>query len=64
MLTDLNGEVDPSGTGHEAPKRRARQKLCIVDPAPPLNDFTIEPARGAAPEAHYAEPKKGNKYRR
>ena len=64
MLADLDGEVDPSGTGHEAPERRARQKLGIVDPAPTLDDFAIEPARRAAPEAHHAEAKKGNEYRR
>ena len=60
---DLDGEVDPSGTGHETPERRARQKLGIVDPAPALDDFAIEPARGAAPETHHAQAEKGCEYR-
>jgi hypothetical protein len=64
MLADLDGEVDPSGTGHEASQRRARQKLGIINPAPTLDDFAIQPARRAAPEAHHAKAKKSNKYRR
>jgi hypothetical protein len=64
MLAHLNGKIDPTGARQEAPHPGAGQKLRLIDPPPTLDNFTIESALGAAPEARHAEAKESSKYRR